>query len=54
MERLIPDPFDFTKVDEQLDEYLYKRDLFGIRAALSSYKTRAPVEWWDHFGDLWS
>ncbi|KAK3225072.1 hypothetical protein Dsin_004934 [Dipteronia sinensis] len=51
MERLIPDPSDFTKVDEQLDEYRYKRGFFGMRAALGSYKTHALVEWWDHFGD---
>ncbi|CAH9086040.1 unnamed protein product [Cuscuta europaea] len=51
MERLISDSSDFNQADAQMDEYRYKRGLFGMRAAQNSYKTRPPVEWWDQFGD---
>ncbi|KAI3516120.1 hypothetical protein L1887_15030 [Cichorium endivia] len=51
MERLIKDRNTFMKVDAQLDEYKYKRGLFGYSACLTSYTWRPPVEWWDNFGD---
>ncbi|XP_062099339.1 uncharacterized protein LOC133805231 isoform X2 [Humulus lupulus] len=51
MDRLIKDQETYVKVDAQLDEYKYKRGLFGFRSSLTSYLTRPPVEWWDNFGD---
>lgn len=51
MERLIKDDETCVKADLQLDEYKYKRGLFGYKASLISYMTRSPVIWWDHFGD---
>ncbi|XP_062103487.1 uncharacterized protein LOC133814558 [Humulus lupulus] len=51
MDRLIKDQETYVKVDAQLDEYKYKRGLFGFRSSLTSYLTHPPVEWWDNFGD---
>lgn len=42
MERLVRDDNTYKEVDLQLDEYKYKRGLFGNKAALSSYMTRPP------------
>lgn len=42
MDRLIKDPNTYAKVDEQLDEFLAKRGLFGIRASKASFMTRPP------------
>ncbi|XP_057803146.1 uncharacterized protein LOC131018440 [Salvia miltiorrhiza] len=51
MERMIKDNDTYLKVDVQLDEYKNKRELFGSRASMSTYTSRAPVDWWEHFGD---
>ncbi|XP_057808409.1 uncharacterized protein LOC131022882 [Salvia miltiorrhiza] len=51
MERMIKDNDTYLKVDVQLDEYKNKRGLFGSRASMSTYTSRAPVDWWEHFGD---
>ncbi|KAH6837522.1 hypothetical protein C2S53_008495 [Perilla frutescens var. hirtella] len=51
MERLIKDQNIFMKVDEQLDSYKYKKELFGFKASMQSFMTRPPVIWWDNFGD---
>ncbi|XP_057800348.1 uncharacterized protein LOC131015888 [Salvia miltiorrhiza] len=51
LDRLVPNQNTYSKIDAQLDEYNYKKGLFGIRASLSSYMTRPPVIWWDNFGD---
>ncbi|XP_052624969.1 uncharacterized protein LOC128132437 [Lactuca sativa] len=50
MERLL-DQETNEKVDSQLDEFKYKKGLFGYNAALTSYLKRPPVEWWDNFGE---
>lgn len=45
MDRLIKDQETYVKVDAQLDEYKYKRGLFGFRSSLTSYLTRPPGEY---------
>ena len=45
MDRLIKDQDTYMEVDAQLDEYKYKRILFGFRSSLASYLTRPPGEY---------
>ncbi|KAL5555963.1 hypothetical protein UlMin_038199 [Ulmus minor] len=51
IERLTSTTLDFNLIDGQIDSYRYKQGMFGMRAALNSYKTRTPMAWWDQFGD---
>ncbi|XP_057779563.1 uncharacterized protein LOC130998147 [Salvia miltiorrhiza] len=50
MEKLIP-PADQLQADLQLDNFRSCDGLFGRYAALESFKTRTPGNWWTQYGD---
>ncbi|XP_021974444.1 uncharacterized protein LOC110869504 [Helianthus annuus] len=51
MDRLVKNEEVYMKIESQLDDYKYKRGLFGHRASLRSYMDRVPITWWDNYGD---
>ncbi|CAI9259863.1 unnamed protein product [Lactuca saligna] len=51
MDRLIKSNDIYMKIEAQLDDYKYKKGMFGCRASLNSYMKRVPVTWWGHYGD---
>ncbi|MFS7995502.1 putative HAT dimerization domain, ribonuclease H-like superfamily [Helianthus anomalus] len=50
MDRLVKNEV-YMKIESQLDDYKYKKGLFGHRASLNSYMKRVPITWWDNYGD---
>ncbi|XP_076928218.1 uncharacterized protein LOC143592101 [Bidens hawaiensis] len=51
MDRFIKSDQVYMKIEAQLDEFKYKRGLFGHRASLNSYMDHVPITWWDNYGD---
>ena len=45
MTRMLKDSATVTKVDNQLQEYKYKRGLFGFTSSLTTYETRPPSKY---------
>jgi len=48
---LINDVAERTKINLQLSDFHYARELFSMENAMECRKVMFPGEWWDMFGD---
>ena len=51
MERLVCDQCERSKIDIQLEKFKGAEGLFGIEATKLARDKKAPVKWWDSYGD---
>ncbi|XP_061336622.1 uncharacterized protein LOC133283732 [Gastrolobium bilobum] len=51
IKRMVGDIVVERKIDEQLEEFKYRRGLFGSTFARDGVETKSPAAWWESYGD---
>nr|KYP55512.1 hypothetical protein KK1_001724 [Cajanus cajan] len=51
MEKIVGDFEIIGKIDDQLQDFKKKKDLFGHPIAQRALNTKSPADWWESYGD---